>query len=133
MSLAQSVPVQTQFERAAIRGDVIPEMPTSLPAATGRVGRRDDGFYEVHHLTLAAFMVRARVFPDRIRRIVTYRTKDGRFYIILSNPNPQDPQAGFAVMERLRMSYVGSEAQQIDAEVAASKQTAVTIKTVGGA
>lgn len=119
-----AISVNTQAGRFAAKV----ELPSSLPAPTGRVGRREDGYYEVHHLTMAAYMVRCKTSPDQIRRVAAYRTTDGRFMIILSNPNPANPDLGFAVLDRIRMAYAGSEPQQVDAEVAAMKQQAVTIR-----
>lgn len=104
------------------------ERRPALPLPTGVVGRREDGYYEIHDLTLAAWMMKA---APGITNIAQYRSRiDGRWFVILSNPNPKMPEIGFQVLERIRMQFPMTDVAAVDGRVGAIKRSAITLESI---
>lgn len=98
---------------------------------TGVQGPRADGLYEVHDFMIAASITLTKldgVAP--ITNVAQFRTTDGQFIVILSNPHPDRPELGFAIIERARMAFASTREAAADLRVAAYRRSAVTIPPV---
>lgn len=101
--------------------DVVPGPEgTGLPKPAPRPGRRPDGYYQVEDLSLAVHLLQAEGVD-----VVAVYERQRRWIIILTNPVPGNLEAGFAALEKLRMSYPQSACARWDQQIGGIKRAAI--------
>lgn len=96
---------------------------SSLPRPAVRPGRRPDGHYQVEDLSLAVFMLQ----HAGVEHVVTY-VRGRSWIIIVSNPVPDNAEAGFAALERIQMDYPQSKCARWDQQIGGLKRAAIRLE-----